>query len=79
MKGKISSVIGWYGLLAVLLGYALVVLKVLNYSNVVYLFLNVTGSLGLGIISIKKRSLSLTLFYLAWAAIGIYTFISGGI
>jgi len=75
MKKDFSSILGWYGLVAVLIGYFLISLKIIEYSNLIYLILNITGSLGLGIISLKKKTWSLTFFYFIWAGIGLFSFI----
>jgi len=74
MREKTYSIIGWYGFVAVLGGYFLVSLKFVEYSNLFYLLLNISGSAGLGIISLKKKSLSLTSFYFIWAGIGLFGF-----
>ena len=68
---KYSEQIGWYGMIAVLVGYFLVSLGFVDKSNIIYVLLNFTGSLGLGIISYKKKAVSLYVFYFTWAIISL--------
>ena len=76
MNKKIfSEVIGWYGFIAVFLGYLLVSFGYVLPTNLTYIILNFTGSLGMAILTFKKKAWSLTAFYFIWATIGIVTFI----
>ena len=74
-KDLISESVGWYGFVAVFLGYLLVSFSFVDRSNLVYIILNFTGSLGMGILTFKKKAWSLTVFYFIWAIIGIISFI----
>jgi len=68
---KYSEEIGWYGMLAVLIGYFLLSFGFISNKNLIYIILNFTGSLGLFYISYKKNVKSLSLFYLLWAIISL--------
>jgi hypothetical protein len=72
MKKRISEAVGWYGLIAVLVGYFIVSLGFVSEGNVIYVLLNFTGSIGLGILSLKKKAKSLALFYFLWAIISFF-------
>ena len=70
-KNYFSETVGWYGLFAVLIGYFMVSLGFVAENNLIYVLLNFTGSIGLGIISYKKKAMSLALFYFLWSMISL--------
>jgi hypothetical protein len=71
-SSKYSEEIGWYGMVAVLVGYFLVSLGFVAQNNLIYVLLNFTGSIGLGIISYKKKAVSLYVFYFLWAIFSLF-------
>lgn len=68
---KYSEEIGWVGMVFVLVAYIFVSLGFLSENNLYYILLNFTGSIGLAIISYKKKIKSLYVFYLLWAIISL--------
>jgi len=73
-KRKLAEIVGWYGAIAIVLAYALVSFKLVSADGVVYQLLNLTGALGIIIISaIKKvrQSVTLNIFWAAIAAIAL--------
>ncbi len=54
-KKNITEIIGWYGTFAILLAYALVSFKVIPVSDYLYQLLNLTGAVGIVVISLSKR------------------------
>ena len=75
MKKIFKEIIGWYGAGAVLVAYIFLGLNILSSTNILYIFLNFTGALGLLFISIKKKIYLISLFYLIWAIISLSSFI----
>lgn len=71
---KKEDIIGWYGVLAVLLAYALVSLSIWE-TNMAYQILNVTGSLGLMYVAITKKAYQLSAFYIFWAIVALINLI----
>lgn len=74
-KRKISEVIGWYGTIAIVLAYGLVSFQVISSSGIVFQLLNLTGAIGIIIISTIKgvrQSIVLNTF---WAVIAVLALI----
>lgn len=76
MKQKfLDESIGWYGTIVIVLAYALVNFNVLSSSNVLYLFLNLTGALGIVYISFKKKTYQPGVLNIVWAIIALIALI----
>lgn len=71
MKQKLVALVGWYGALAILAAYFLLSLNVLGSKSVLYQVLNLTGALGIAVVSIQKRALQPAFLNLAWTAIAV--------
>lgn len=70
MNGKSThQIIGWYGMTAILLAYALLNFNVFSTSSFWYLFMNGTGSLGIGYISFKKKAYQPFVLNIIWTII----------
>ena len=52
---NISAVVGWYGVIAILLGYALSSFSVISNQDIWYHILNGTGALGIVIDTYADR------------------------
>ena len=68
------EIIGWLGVVLVVSAYALVSLSVLQPSSITYQSMNIVGSIGILIISVKKRvyqSVLTNIFWIFIALIGI--------
>ena len=74
MKRKLAEIVGWYGTLAIVGAYALVSFNLISSSSVTYQLLNLSGAIGIIIISsIKKvrQSVVLNMFWAIIAAIAL--------
>ncbi|MFA6105456.1 MAG: hypothetical protein WC725_02535 [Patescibacteria group bacterium] len=69
MTKNISEIIGWYGTAAILLAYALLSFGVLSSNNIFYQLLNITGALGLVIISFRKKTYQPGILNIIWSII----------
>jgi hypothetical protein len=74
MKNKITEIIGWYGVVAILAGYALINFSILKPTSVWYLILNTTGAIGIIIDAVQDKNyqpvvLNIIWFFIALAAI----------
>lgn len=58
MKNKLIVLFGWYGVFAIVLAYALLSFGVIDSTSLVYQILNITGALGIVIISFHKKIIS---------------------
>lgn len=68
------QIIGWYGVLAILLAYALITFEIVTASAVMYLILNSSGALALIVQSYSIRNYQLIVLNVVWlivACLGI--------
>ena len=66
LNRKIAEVVGWYGTVAIVLGYALVSFGTISADSWIFQALNLSGALGIIVISLVKRvrqSVALNLFW----------------
>lgn len=66
-----SDAFGWYGMCAILLGYALTSFRWIPAGGAVYLILNVTGSAGLLLVSYRKKVWQNVVLNFAWLIIAV--------
>ncbi len=55
-KKLFSEIVGWYGMLAIMIAYACVSFKVLSPDQLLYQILNGTGGVGIVINSVSRRA-----------------------
>jgi hypothetical protein len=68
-KSTVVEIIGWYGALAVALAYALVSFDLIRSDGVTFQLLNLTGALGLLVISAWKNVKPSVLLNSFWALV----------
>lgn len=71
MKERIKEVIGWYGTIVILGAYALNSFSIISAHSLVYQGLNITGSIGIVVISFSKKVYQPMVLNIVWALIGI--------
>lgn len=74
-RKNIIELAGWYGAAAILAAYALVSFRVIESGALAYQLLNLTGALGIFLISIEKGARQPALLNIAWAAIALVAII----
>jgi hypothetical protein len=74
LKSEVS-LIGWYGVLAILLAYALVTFSVVNPHNYPYQLLNLTGAISLVIEAYSKRDYQPATLNVVWSIIALIAII----
>ena len=67
---KFIEIFGWYGMVAILLAYTLTSFSSISSTNIWYQVLNITGGLGLAVISLHKKAYQPATVNLIWAIIG---------
>jgi hypothetical protein len=70
-----DEIVGWYGLIAIILAYALVSYNFLLSSGMTYQMLNITGAIGIIWISYKKKVYQSVTLNIIWAIIGLIAII----
>lgn len=68
---KFIEIFGWYGMIAILVAYALVSFSLLQPTNLIYQILNGTGALGIVLISFYKRTYQPGVLNIIWTLIAI--------
>lgn len=76
MSKRIVELAGWYGVVAILLGYALLSFEVISSKSYVFQLLNFTGAIGIVVVSLAKKARQPALLNLVWAAIAFVAIIS---
>ena len=70
------NVIGWYGAIAVLGGYVLISFAVLQPLDLTYQLLNLSGSIGLGLICWYKRTYQPLFVNIIWGIIALLAIVN---
>ncbi len=73
MNKKFVEIIGWYGVIAILLAYLLNSLNIINSSNIFYSLLNLTGALGIMVDAWRQKNYQPVVLNLVWALVAIIT------
>jgi hypothetical protein len=71
---KFIQVIGWYGVVAIILAFALISFSVVEVKSFWYIFLNITGAIGIMAEAKSKKDnqpFVLNIFWLAIALLGL--------
>jgi len=68
-KHKFAEIYGWYGAGAILLAYALLSFKVIHSNSYVYQLLNLTGAVGIVVISIYKKDRQVIALNTVWTIV----------
>jgi hypothetical protein len=71
MKKQTISLIGWYGVLAILAAYVLVTFNLVAAKSYWYQLLNLTGALGLIIEAFSKKDVQPVALNAVWAVVAI--------
>ncbi len=71
MKTKIIEIYEWYGVIAIVIAYALISFSVLQTTNIWYQFLNISGALGIVIGSFYKKDYQSGVLNIVWIIIAI--------
>ncbi len=72
---KFTEICGWYGMVALILAYALASFGVLSAGGAVFQTLNFTGSIGIMIDAFSKQIIQVALLNIFWASIGLIVLI----
>ncbi len=69
------EILGWYGLIAVVIAYGSVSLNFVSPNTYVYQFLNLSGSVGLGLVAFVRRAYQNGVLNVVWGAIAVVALI----
>ncbi len=65
------NIIGWYGVLAILVAYTLLSFKLIGSNTLIYQLLNLTGAAGLIIEAASKKDTQPVVLNIVWAAVAV--------
>jgi hypothetical protein len=68
-RNRLAEIAGWYGTAAIVLAYILVSFNFLSAGGGAYQLLNLTGALGIIVISVVKKVRQSTILNIFWAGI----------
>ena len=68
---KLEEIAGWYGTIAILGAYALVSFSYVSASSIIYQLLNLTGALGIVVVSLRKKVYQPAVLNIFWALIAL--------
>jgi hypothetical protein len=72
MRNKLVEVYGWYGTVAIIGAYALSSFDVITSDNLIYQFLNLTGAIGIVLVSLTKKVYQPAALNSIWTIIAIF-------
>lgn len=75
MNKRIVEIFGWYGVVAILVAYALVSFSVVSSSSLAYQLLNLSGAAGVFTVSIVKQNYQPAFLNLIWGAVALVALI----
>lgn len=70
-KSKLIEILGWYGTLAIVLAYALVSFDYILADSLFYQILNLSGGLGIIMVSYQKKVYQPIVLNLIWGIIAL--------
>ncbi len=76
MKKFLVELFGWYGVVAILLAYALVSFSYIQTSSLLYQLLNITGALGIVVDAWYAKNYQPVVLNLIWATIALVAIVS---
>ncbi|MFA6445628.1 MAG: hypothetical protein WCW14_00035 [Candidatus Paceibacterota bacterium] len=71
MKNKITEILGWYGVVAILLAYGFSNMDILSVHSPIYQILNLTGALGIVVDALDDKDYQPAVLNVIWAGIAI--------
>lgn len=71
MQQRNIQILGWYGVIAILAAYTLLVADVMTSDSTLYQFLNLTGAIGIVIEAASKRDRQPMVLNSIWAIVAL--------
>ena len=71
MRERITEILGWYGVVAVVGAYALLSLNILSSNSLIFQGLNLTGAIGIVIDAVEDKNTQPAVLNIIWAVIAL--------
>lgn len=65
-----TEIVGWYGTVAIIGAYALSSFNIISPQTIIYQLLNVTGAMGIVVVSFNKKVYQPAVLNIIWTIIG---------
>ena len=75
VKMRLIEIVGWYGTVAIVGAYALSSFSILSSSNLLYQIINLTGAIGIVIVSFSKKAYQPGVLNMIWTVIALIAII----
>ena len=75
MDKKLIEIIGWYGVVALISAYGLVSFSFVKSNDLVYQILNLTGAIGVAVVSMSKKIYQPAVENIIWSIIALIALI----
>ncbi|MBI4691914.1 MAG: hypothetical protein HY773_00490 [Candidatus Terrybacteria bacterium] len=75
MKNKITEILGWYGVVAIVAAYIMVTFSFIKPTDLLYLILNGTGAVGIVADAFNDKNYQPVVLNLIWAVVAIVAII----
>lgn len=69
---RIKQIIGWYGVGAILVAFALLNLGIIGTDNLIYQLLNITGAVGIIVEASSRKDLQPVVLNIVWMLVALY-------
>ena len=76
MKNRVTEILGWYGVIAVVGAYALLSLNILASDSLWYQALNLTGAIGIVVDALDDKNTQPAVLNIIWAIIALIAMIN---
>jgi hypothetical protein len=67
----LAEIIGWYGTVAIISAYALTSFGVLESQSAIYQVLNLTGAIGIVVVSLRKKAFQPAVLNIIWGVVAL--------
>lgn len=76
MKNRITEILGWYGVAAIVGAYALLSFGIINSESLWYQGLNLTGAIGIVLDALDDKNIQPAVLNTIWAVIALIAVIN---
>jgi len=76
MKSHLIEIVGWYGVVAIMVAYVLVSFSVIVPTGLIYQILNFTGAFGITVETYRKKDYQPFWLNLVWTTVALIAIIN---
>ncbi len=76
MKNKITEILGWYGVVAVIGAYALLSFNIVESNSLIFQILNLTGAVGIVVDALDDKNIQPAVLNIIWGIIALIAIVN---